>query len=70
MKDIKDKILGIYLLVITTLISLCLLVILCIFLTELDRKTIEKEEEYQKLEYYRTLNKIYGGDKWQQELKY
>lgn len=70
MKDIKDKILGIYLSVITTLISLCLLVILCIFLTELDRKTIEKEEEYQKLEYYRTLNKIYGGDKWQQELKY
>lgn len=65
MKDIKDKILGVYLLVITTLISLCLLVILCIFLTELDRKTIEKEEEYQKLEYYRTLNKVYGGKEWQ-----
>jgi hypothetical protein len=65
LKDIKDKILGIYLLVITTLISLCLLVILCIFLTELDRKTIEKEEEYQKLEYYRTLNKVYGGKEWQ-----
>ena len=65
LKNIQEKILGIYLLVITTLVSLCLLVILCIFLTELDRKTIEKEEEYQKLEYYRTLNKVYGGKEWQ-----
>lgn len=65
MKNLQDKILGIYLLIITTLVSLCLLVILCIFLTELDRKTIEKEEEYQKLEYYRTLNKVYGGKEWQ-----
>lgn len=65
MKNLKEKILGIYLLIITTLVSLCLLVILCIFLTELDRKTIEKEEEYQKLEYYRTLNKVYGGKEWQ-----
>lgn len=65
MKNLQEKILGIYLLIITTLVSLCLLVILCIFLTELDRKTIEKEEEYQKLEYYRTLNKVYGGKEWQ-----
>lgn len=65
MKNLKEKILGIYLLIITTLVSLCLLVILCIFLTELDRKTIEKEEEYQKLEYYRTLNRVYGGKEWQ-----
>lgn len=65
MKNLQEKLLGIYLLIITTLVSLCLLVILCIFLTELDRKTIEKEEEYQKLEYYRTLNKVYGGKEWQ-----
>ena len=61
MKNLKERLLGIYLLIIATLVSLCLLVLLCIFLTELDRKTIEKEEEYQKLEYYKTLNKIYGG---------
>ena len=65
MKNLQKRLLGIYLLIITTLVSLCLLVILCIFLTELDRKTIEKEEEYQKLEYYRTLNKVYGGKEWQ-----
>lgn len=58
----KEKLLKVYMLIIGTLVSLCLFVLLCIFVTELDRKTIEKEEEYQKLEYYKTLNKIYRGE--------
>lgn len=44
-----------------TLISLILFILLIICVTELDKVNIEKEAEYQKLEYYRTLNKIYGG---------
>lgn len=58
----KERLLKVYMLIIGTLVSLCLFVLLCIFVTDLDRKTIEKEEEYQKLEYYKTLNKIYRGE--------
>ena len=58
----KERLLKVYMLIIGTLVSLCLFVLLCIFVTELDIKNIEKEEGYQKLEYYKTLNKIYGGE--------
>ena len=40
--------------------------ILCLFfkclvtLNELDITNLQKQEEWQKLEYYETLNKIYG----------
>jgi hypothetical protein len=34
---------------------------LCIFVTELDIRNIEKQTEWQKLEYYKTLNKIYNS---------
>lgn len=43
-----------------TLISLILFILLIICVTELDKVSIEKEAEYQKLEYFRTLNKIYN----------
>ena len=58
----KERLLQIYMLVIGTLVTLCLFILLCIFVTELDVKNMEKQEEYQKLEYYKTLNKIYGGE--------
>lgn len=58
----KERLLQIYMLVIGTLVALCLFILLCIFVTELDIKNMEKQEEYQKLEYYKTLNKIYGGE--------
>ena len=44
---------------ILSLLILFILLIICV--TELDKVNIEKEAEYQKLEYFRTLNKIYGG---------
>lgn len=45
-----------------TLSILCLFILLMCFITELDIKNIEKEVEWQKLEYYKTLNKIYKGE--------
>lgn len=45
----------------SVLILLILFILLMVCVTELDKVTIEKEAEYQKLEYFRTLNKIYGG---------
>ncbi len=45
----------------SVLFLLILFILLIICVTELDKASIEKEAEYQKLEYFRTLNKIYGG---------
>lgn len=45
----------------SVLVLLILFILLIICVTELDKVTIEKEAEYQKLEYFKTLNKIYGG---------
>lgn len=58
-RHIIKRIAGIYCFIAATLIILCLFIMLCIFVTELDTRTIERAEEYQKLKYYQTLNKIY-----------
>lgn len=47
-------------------VSLCgavllVLIRIIIALTDLDTATIQKQTEYEKLRYFQTLNKIYGG---------
>ncbi len=53
------KIVKYWFIAVGTLTVLCLIILLCIFVTELDIRNIEKEQEYQKLRYYQTLNRIY-----------
>jgi hypothetical protein len=60
-RHIIKRIADIYCLIAGTLIILCLFILLCIFVTELDIRNIEKQTEWQKLEYYKTLNKIYNS---------
>ena len=50
------------------LLTLCLIgCLLCLFfrvlvnINEIDITNLQKQEEMQRLEYYKTLNKIYGG---------
>lgn len=61
-------------LVIAGLTACCLALFLAIFSEELSmRQTeheilgIQRQEEMEKLMYYRTLNKVYGGDIWQEQ---
>lgn len=53
------KFFKIWLVLVGSLTLLCLMMLFFIFVTELDTRTIERAEEYQKLKYYQTLNKIY-----------
>lgn len=61
-------------LVITSLTACCLVLFLAIFSEELSMRQTEREilgiqrqEEMEKLMYYRTLNKVYGGDIWREQ---
>jgi hypothetical protein len=45
--------------------ALCALVLLVLFriiiaLTDLDAATFKRQAEFEKLQYYQTLNKVYG----------
>lgn len=43
-------------------VVLLVLIRIIIALTNLDTATIQKQTEYEKLKYFQTLNKIYGGE--------
>ncbi len=58
--NLVKMIIKIWMLSISVLTVLCLFMQLCIFVTELDIKNIEKETEYQKLKYFQTLNKVWN----------
>lgn len=42
-------------------VVLLVLIRIIIALTDLSTATIQKQTEYEKLQYFQTLNKIYGG---------
>ena len=59
-KNLVKMIIKFWMLLVSVLTVLCLFMQLCIFVTELDIKNIEKETEYQKLKYFQTLNKVWN----------
>lgn len=57
MKQYNEKLLCVALCGVVLLV----LIRIIIALTDLSTATIQKQTEYEKLQYFQTLNKIYGG---------